>query len=154
MHRRRSTFERDGGGSLPGTVVTVYDIDEHEGQPFISMQLLEGQTLKHRIASGPFKTDALLDVAIQLADGTEQTIVDCATRGGFAVATDGLYCVDCSPDAPSLHRVDPASGRDQALGLLEGYAGFPISVSPDGQTVLYSKLVSDGADIMLIENFR
>ena len=38
-------------------ICTVYDIDEHEDQPFISMQLLEGQTLKHRITKGSFKTE-------------------------------------------------------------------------------------------------
>jgi Tol biopolymer transport system component len=52
-------------------ICTVYDIDEHEGQPFISMQLLEGQTLRRRITSGPFKTEELLDVAIQLADALD-----------------------------------------------------------------------------------
>jgi non-specific serine/threonine protein kinase len=31
-------------------ICTVHDIDEHEGQPFISMELLEGQTLRQRIA--------------------------------------------------------------------------------------------------------
>jgi len=52
-------------------ICTVYDIDEHEGQPFISMQLLEGETLKHRIAKGPLKTEELLEQAIQMADALE-----------------------------------------------------------------------------------
>jgi serine/threonine protein kinase len=52
-------------------ICTVYDIDEHEGQPFISMQLLEGQTLKHRIAGKAMETGEVLDLAIQIADALE-----------------------------------------------------------------------------------
>jgi tetratricopeptide (TPR) repeat protein len=52
-------------------ICTVHDIDQHEGQPFIAMELLEGQTLKHRIAGKPLKTDKLLDFAIQIADALE-----------------------------------------------------------------------------------
>ncbi len=48
-----------------------HDIDEHEGQPFISMQLLEGQTLKHRIGGKPMETTEVLDVAIQIADALD-----------------------------------------------------------------------------------
>ena len=52
-------------------ICTTYDTGEHEGQPFIVMQLLEGQTLKHRIAAKPFKVDDILDLGIQLADALD-----------------------------------------------------------------------------------
>ena len=52
-------------------ICTIHDIDEHEGVPFLSMELLEGRTLKHRIAGSPFKTDELLTLAIQISDALE-----------------------------------------------------------------------------------
>jgi serine/threonine protein kinase len=56
-------------------ICTIYDIDEHEdeheGQPFIAMEYLEGQTLKRRIEDKPLKTNQLLDLAIQIVDGLD-----------------------------------------------------------------------------------
>ncbi len=52
-------------------ICTIYDVDEHEGQPFIAMEFLEGQTLKHRISAQPFKTDEILELGIQLADALD-----------------------------------------------------------------------------------
>ena len=52
-------------------ICTIYDIGEFEGRPFIAMELLEGQTLKHRISGKPIAVSELLDIGIQIADGLE-----------------------------------------------------------------------------------
>jgi tetratricopeptide (TPR) repeat protein/predicted Ser/Thr protein kinase len=52
-------------------ICTIYDIDEHEGQPFIAMECLEGQTLKHRIQSQPLKVEEVLELGIQIAEALE-----------------------------------------------------------------------------------
>jgi Tol biopolymer transport system component/tRNA A-37 threonylcarbamoyl transferase component Bud32 len=52
-------------------ICTIYDIDEHEGQRFIAMEYLEGQTLKQRIQGKPLVTEQILDLSIQIADGLD-----------------------------------------------------------------------------------
>jgi len=52
-------------------ICTIYDIGEFEGRPFIAMELLEGQTLKHRISGKLIEISELLDVGVQIADGLE-----------------------------------------------------------------------------------
>ena len=52
-------------------ICVVYETGEHEGQPFIVMELLEGQTLKQRIGAQPLEVEELLDWAVQIASGLE-----------------------------------------------------------------------------------
>ena len=54
----------------PG-ICTVHEIDQHEGQHFIAMELLEGETLAERIRKGPFEIAPLLELGIQIADALE-----------------------------------------------------------------------------------
>ena len=52
-------------------ICVIYDIGDHEGQPFIVMEYLEGQTLKHRIQGRSMQTDEILDLGIQIADALD-----------------------------------------------------------------------------------
>jgi serine/threonine protein kinase len=52
-------------------ICTVYDIGEQDGQTFIAMELLEGQTLKDKIGSRPLPLETLLNYAMQIAAGLE-----------------------------------------------------------------------------------
>jgi serine/threonine protein kinase/Flp pilus assembly protein TadD len=49
-------------------ICTIHDIGEFDRRPYIVMELLEGQTLKHRINGKPLDIDAILDVGIEIAD--------------------------------------------------------------------------------------
>jgi TolB-like protein/tRNA A-37 threonylcarbamoyl transferase component Bud32 len=52
-------------------ICTIYDVDEHEGRPFIAMELLDGETLQQRLGPGPLRLESVLDLGSQIADALE-----------------------------------------------------------------------------------
>ena len=52
-------------------ICTIHEIDEADGRNFIAMELLEGQTLRHRIAGKSMEIEAVLDLGIQIADALD-----------------------------------------------------------------------------------
>ncbi len=52
-------------------ICTIHDIDEAEGRHFIAMELLEGETLKHRLLGKRLDTEGILDLGIQIASGLD-----------------------------------------------------------------------------------
>jgi serine/threonine protein kinase/Tfp pilus assembly protein PilF len=119
-------------------ICTVYDIGEHEGQHFIAMELLEGETLRDRIASRPLDAAAIVNIALDVTEGLEAAHragivhrdikpanIFLTSRGPAKILDFGIAKVrpDGDPSAATDRSAvsplsDPATGTDAVLGTV------------------------------------
>ena len=72
--RTLARFQREARAASAlnhSNICTIHEVTEHNNQPVIVMELLEGETLKQRIRGGPLPLDEILDLVIQAADALE-----------------------------------------------------------------------------------
>jgi Tol biopolymer transport system component len=147
--------QRTGGSPAPVT---------NGGSGLAAVEGADGVTLfylGHRTARIHEPTDAPL-LARPPGGGPPREVVACVRGTAFSVGANGIYYLPCRSASggagdPSVFFLDLATGTERSLGTLERYennilSGF--SASYDGRTFLYSRLISRGEDLMLVENFR
>jgi len=107
-------------------ICTVYEIDEHQGQAFIAMELLHGETLRSKIKAGPSTADQTIDIALQVLEGLD------------AVHSNGLVHRDLKPENIFICRSGAVKLLDFGLAKI-----VRPDADPHAETMPISEVITD-----------
>jgi serine/threonine protein kinase len=153
-----SRFQREARAASAlnhANICTIYEVEEHNHQPVIVMELLEGETLKQRIREGPIPADELVDFGIQTFDALEAAHAKgiihrdikpanlfITTRGNAKILDFGLAKVAPVPGntaGSTLTIEDDLTSPGSAIGTVSYMSPEQVRAKPlDARTDLFS----------------
>lgn len=101
-----------------------------------------------------------------VSGGIPEKVLEGIVLGNFVVVEKGIYYIDMPSGPRGIHYFDSPSGetrlqyfdfakrKSTTVANNLGRVDLPLSVSPDGGTILYTRLEASIDDLMLVENFR
>ena len=122
------------------SICTIYEVEEHNGQPVIVMELLEGQSLKERIRNGPLSADELLDLGIQTSDALA------------AAHAKGIIHRDIKPANIFVASSERVKILD--FGLAKAVPGHRPEIEPDEESLTVEGVVPGTTAYMSPEQVR
>jgi serine/threonine protein kinase len=132
-------------------ICVIFDIGDHEGQPFIVMEFLEGQTLRHFLKDGPLSANQLLEFGLQISEALDAAHSrgilhrDIKPDNVFVTTSGHIKLLDFG--LAKLLELNPEGAHNTAPGPLTaaGMAvGTPYYMSPDQ---LLDRKLDDRSDV-------